>query len=96
MTNREVLNKLPSDKLAKILDNIDCGQCAYNDIPPEETANICMSHSNCVEGIRLWLEAEAKPLMTGMLEEPVISEREHQQYEVLRNEVKALMEEETE
>lgn len=65
MTNREVLNKLPNDKLAKILDHIDCGQCIFN----EEPVPVCRPGKKCVEGIRLWLEAEAKPLMTGMLEE---------------------------
>lgn len=65
MTNREVLNKLPNDKLAAILNHIDCGQCMLND----EAEPTCPPNKNCVEGIRLWLEAEAKPLMTGMLEE---------------------------
>ena len=70
MTNREVLNKLPNDKLAAILNHIDCGQCIYNDDAyRDEPIAICAPGEDCVEGIRLWLEAEAKPLMTGMLEE---------------------------
>lgn len=65
MTNREVLNKLSNVKLAAILSHVDCGICMLND----EAEPTCPPNKKCTEGIRMWLEAEAKPLMTGMLEE---------------------------
>ena len=72
MTNREVLSKMSTEQLAKFLNHIDCGQCIYNDDAyRDEPIAICAPGEDCVEGTRLWLEAEAKPLMTGMLKEAI-------------------------
>lgn len=54
MTNREKLNRMTNEELAKFLDGPCSERCIYSD-------RICSDYGcNCVDGVELWLGREAK------------------------------------
>ncbi len=63
-TNREKLNQMSNEELAKILDVVEsfgtsCDFCAYADISPEK---ICSKPrgEKCIDGILQWLNQESE------------------------------------
>lgn len=64
MTNRDKINKMTNEEIAKIIHNEEIQQCEYCIYTP----NACKGKS-CVEGIKQWLESKAKSEADMMLEE---------------------------
>lgn len=68
-TNREALNAMNNEQLAKFMNHIDCSCCAYYADPDTEPNYVCAkqhermndpveAHRICNEGLAKWLDQE--------------------------------------
>lgn len=53
MKNIEAIKKMNTDELAEFLTDFDCFRCCEHD-------GSCKTRSNCVNGLKKFLESEAK------------------------------------
>ena len=65
-TNREALNAMDNEQLAKFMNHIDCAMCAYYADPDTEPDYVCAKQHErmndpeagsriCIEGLAKWL-----------------------------------------
>ena len=63
VTNRERLNKMSNEELAKIIDEYDdesCNYCAYCSDGRDMMLCVCPDKKSCVDGIIEWLNQESE------------------------------------
>lgn len=77
-TNREVINAMNNEQLAKFMNRIDCSMCAYYADPDTEPKYVCAkqhersndpaaAHLICIDGLAKWLDQEEALFMKGEL-----------------------------